>query len=392
MENYRERARALDQADDVRREIDGQPPRQHDGRNIGPSAGVLHGEGALQRVERLAPEKPVPHAGPLESSSSDGQTYYGLPSLKETVWKGSIPAYFYVGGLSGAAAALGSAAQLFGGRRLAGLRRRARLVAFGGSVVSAALLIEDLGRPARFLHMLRVFRATSPMSVGSWILSAFGATTALAAAPLVLPPSRVGLLREGPFARAPDLAGAASGVFGLGLAGYTAVLLANTAVPVWQGARTSLPPLFLASAAGSAEAALSLFASNRREERVLHRFGAAAKAVELAAFHALEAEVGRSPRALAPLRSGAAGALWTCAKVCTAASLLLSLRPRLGSSRARRYRKVASALLGTAGAVCTRFAVFQAGRASARDPRATFEQQRLGLGAAEVGRAAPAPA
>ena len=95
--------------------------------------------------------------------------------LKEPVWTAEIPLYFYAGGLAGASAGLGLLSDLRGERVLA---RRAWALALAGSVVSPALLISDLGVPRRFLHMLRLFKVTSPMSVGSWILAAFGASTA----------------------------------------------------------------------------------------------------------------------------------------------------------------------------------------------------------------------
>jgi formate-dependent nitrite reductase membrane component NrfD len=382
LENLKAPQRVRDSRDDVAREIGGEPLHQHDGRNVDPSAGLLHGEGALQDVKRLEPEKPSPEPH-LEDSSSDLRSYYGLPVLKETVWKAStIPTYFYVGGLAGASCALGAAAQLLGGQRLSGLVRRAHVIGLGGSVVSAFLLVEDLGKPQRFLNMLRVFRPTSPMSVGSWVLAAFGAGVSLAALPQVAAPFRAGIARNGALKTLSGLGSIAAGVLGLPLCGYTAVLLANTAVPTWQGARTALPPLFVSSAASSAEAVLSYFASTPREERVLRRFGAAAKAVELVAMQAVEAELARAPRAAQPLQRGLAGALWLTAKICTAAGLLLALRPRSGIARRSRWRKVAAAALGTAGGLCTRFAIFQAGRVSSRDPLATFEPQRRGLGAA----------
>src|SRR5207244_7054583 len=102
---------------------------------------------------------------------------------------------------------------------------------FGGAALSAGLLIEDLGIRSRFIYMLRVFRPTSPMNVGSWLLTGFG----LAAGGALLLRGRLG-----------QAAGVAAGILGLPLTGYTGVLLANTAVPLWQEGRTALPPLFVA--------------------------------------------------------------------------------------------------------------------------------------------------
>jgi formate-dependent nitrite reductase membrane component NrfD len=357
---------------------------QRDGRDIDPAVGVLRGEGALQRVKHVAPEHPTPGPDRLADSTSEAGTYYGLPALKEPVWKASIPAYFYVGGLAGAVAVLSAAAQLKGDPRLRGMVRRGRLLALGGAAVSGGLLIEDLGRPARFLAMLRILRPSSPMSVGSWVLSAFGAAASAAALPWALKAARARPSRAQGRAldRAAALGGIAAGCFGLPLCGYTGVLLANTAVPVWQAAHRTLPPLFVASATSSAQAALEPFADSEAEVRVLHRFGIAGKLAVLAAMGALEREVGRSARTAAPLHRGVAGALWKSAKALTGASLalmLLSARGRARPARPQRWKTLASAALATAGSLCLRFAVVQAGRVSARDPRATFEPQRARL-------------
>ena len=300
----------------------------------------------------------------LRESTSDRATYYGLPVLKEHVWKPAVPAYFYVGGLAGASAALGAAALCSGSPRLRGLSRRTRAIAAGGAIVSAALLIEDLGRPSRFFNMLRVFRPTSPMSVGSWLLTAFGGLSTVAA-----------LLRDrrtGALAQLGNAASLGAGVLGVPLAGYTAVLLSNTAVPVWQGARTALPALFMSSAVTSAACALDLCALNAAERRVVKRFGIAGKAAELICTEAVERELSRpAPIVAEPLRHGKSGALWTAAKLLVGASLALSLVP--GASPAVRR---ASAWLGTAGSLALRFGIVHAGTPSVRDPRATVAQQR----------------
>src|SRR5438270_9106457 len=114
--------------------------------------------------------------GPAAAQARD---YYGLPLLKEPVWTWEVPAYFFVGGAAGASAVLAAAAQLAGGREE--LVREARWVAAVGAALSAPLLIADLGRPERFLNMMRVFKLRSPISVGAWTLAAFGTATAAAA-------------------------------------------------------------------------------------------------------------------------------------------------------------------------------------------------------------------
>jgi formate-dependent nitrite reductase membrane component NrfD len=176
--------------------------------------------------------------------------------------------------------------------------------------------------------------------------------------------------RVGPLAGVGDAAGLGAGILGVPLAGYTAVLLASTAVPVWQGAAGALPPLFVSSAVTSAASALDLCNLNPFERRVVRRFGIAGKAAELFFSTALEREV-RTPEVVgAPLHHGASGALWRAAKVLVASSLLLSLLPE--SPPVRR----AAGWLGTFGSIALRFGIVRAGRISARDPHATFAQQR----------------
>jgi formate-dependent nitrite reductase membrane component NrfD len=355
--------------------------RSGQGRFVDPALGLLSGEASEQRIateEEAYPSRPdiwrdLPTEGPADP---EGPTYYGRPMLKEPVWIWAVPLYFYVGGTAGAAAVLAAAARGVGGEALRPLVVRGRWVAAVGCAVGSGLLITDLGRPERFLHMLRVFRPTSPMSVGSWVLAG---TASLAMGSALLG------TRRGVLGGLGDAAGYGAALLGLPLAGYTAVLLSNTAVPLWQGARRSLPALFIASGTSGAASVLDLLPLPSRAERVVHRFGLAGKAWEMAGMAAVEREAEAAGKVGAPLREGLAGALWKTARAATAASLLLSLLPR----RARRGKlgtaaKVATGLLGTAGAIALRFAIFHAGKASARDPRATFRQQREGHGAAEI--------
>jgi formate-dependent nitrite reductase membrane component NrfD len=344
-----------------------------DGRNIDPELGGLGGEGALQRVRDLEPPPDARSVWtePLPVTEQESPTYYELPMLKEPVWKWYIPAYFYVGGLSGACAVLAASADLLGGGGMARLCRQCRLIAATGAAASAVLLIADLGRPARFLNMLRVFRPSSPMNLGTWILSTFGACAGLAALPAV---SAV----PAPVRRLADGAGIGAGVIGLPLTGYTGVLLANTAVPLWQGARRTLPILFSSSGAATAASILEILGDSDEGAPVIFRFGLIAKATELAMTLLLEREVSQVPRVARPLRTGFSGALWRAAQAAGAASLVLSV---VGGKRA--WPRRVAGVLGAAAALGLRFALFHGGKRSARDPRASFEQQRAGYGATE---------
>lgn len=301
-------------------------------------------------------------------TEDEGPTYYDRPVLKEPVWIWSVPAYFAVGGAAGAAAILGAAAQLRGG--LDELVGRCRWIAAAGTTVGTVLLVIDLGRPERFLNMLRVFRPSSPMSVGSWVLAATaGAATV----------SAVAHDRDGAVGVLGDTAGLGSGVLGGPLAGYTAVLVSNTAVPAWQGARRTLPLLFTGSSVAGAASVLQLFDLDRAEASAVRTFHVVGSLWELAAGEAVEREAGHVERVGRPYQEGASGALWKTAKVATGLSLATSLVPGLA-----RWKRVVAGVLGILGAFLVRFSVFQAGKVSSRDPRATFGSQRAGRGALEV--------
>ena len=175
--------------------------------------------------------------------------------------------------------------------------------------------------------MLRVFRPTSPMNMGSWLLAAYGPAAGAAA---VLP------------GKLADAAGVVAGIAGLPLSGYTGVLVAATAVPAWQEASQSLPVLFTASGIAGAASLLALGDHSDDEAAVLRRYGIAGKVGELAASAALEHEVGAVEAVARPYKEGRSGLLWRLAHGLTTISLLLSL-PR---KRARRREQV-GALAGT---------------------------------------------
>lgn len=337
-----------------------------DGRNIDTRQGQLTGEAASQKPLSSKHDAAL-HAKAFAQVPSyqytDSPTYYDYPVLKQPVWVWSIPLYFYVGGVAGVAATFGAAAQLGAPGKMRSLVIKSRWIATVGGAASAVLLIYDLGRPMRFLNMLRVFRVRSPMSMGSWILTSFSTFAGLAA---VLP---FGPLLFRPLA---GTCGVLAGILGLGLSGYTGVLISQTAVPVWHRSYRTTPILFLASGAAAAASMFEFFGMNEYERSAVERFGLMGKSMELAASLALEADASRIERVGRPLKQGLSGFLWKSGKILTIASGVLSVLP--GKSRRKR---VIAAALGTAASLCIRFGLFHAGKASARDPRATFEAQRI---------------
>src|SRR5437667_1798845 len=183
--------------------------------------------------------------------------YYGQPVVKPPVWTWEIPIYFFTGGIAGMSAAIASGAIIFHHIDLA--RAAMWVASIAGAILSPVLLIMDLGRPHLFLNMLRVFKHRSAMSMGAWILTAFGtcAVPGLIALELhahqIFPGTLDQLLS---FAAWILILGAA--IFGTLLATYTGVLIGSTAIPAWFLHRTLLPIHFGTAGLGSAAAALEL--------------------------------------------------------------------------------------------------------------------------------------
>ncbi len=283
------------------------------------------------------------------------RSYYGQPVIKKPIWTWEIPFYFFTGGLAGAAAGLAYLAEVRGNEPLA---RRAWAISLGGVSVSPLLLVSDLGRPARFLNMLRMFKVTSPMSVGSWILSASGATTAVAATNSL----------TGRLARPAAASRPAAALLGLPLTTYTAALVSNTAVPVWHEAHRVLPFAFAGGAAASA-GGITVAATPPRHAGPARRLAVGGAAVELAATQVMEHRLGELGE---PYRSGRAGRFGKLAKA------LLAGGAALVAARGGRSRGAAAAggALLAAGALAARWSVFKAGSDSAADPKYVIAPQR----------------
>jgi hypothetical protein len=283
------------------------------------------------------------------------RSYYERPILKEPVWRWEVAAYFFTGGLAAGSSLLAAGADLAGSATLA---RRARLAAVAGVGAGTGFLVADLGRRERLHHMLRVAKPTSPMSIGSWILAGFAPAAAVAAVSDV-------------FGAAPRL-GRAGGLAAAGLApllaSYTAVLVCDTAIPAWHDSYRELPFAFVGGAAASAGACAVITnpAAAARPGRRLLLLGAA---LELAATRRMEQAL---PDPVgAPYRTGRAGRRSRAATRLTAAGAgLVAIGGR------RRAWSVLGGALVLGGAALERLAVLDAGRESARDPRAVVAPQR----------------
>lgn len=348
-------------------------PFRTDGRDIDVDVAELSAEAADQQAsgsvdKHLKEETELWHQLPMPQAGDPA--YYNVPMLNEPVWEWAIPAYYYVGGLTGAALVLGAAAQMGNIRGREKLIRRCHWIGLAGATVSGGLLIYDLGVPSRFINMLRVFRPTSVMNIGAWILAGTGGTVFLS---LVLSGRRSWLGAIG------EICGCAAGIFGAGLATYTGVLVGNTAIPIWQASRKCLPVLFGTSAMSSVGALFDLTVKTSEERRLTKIFGTAGQVAELVSSIVMEKHAARVPRVARPLKNGFSGFLWRTAMLLTGAGLVLGVLPKPS-----RSRRLAAGVIGTVGSALMRAGIEHLGVASARDARASFQQQRAGYGAAEV--------
>jgi formate-dependent nitrite reductase membrane component NrfD len=282
-------------------------------------------------------------------------SYYGRPILKEPVWQPEIPFYFFVGGIAGASSVLHLLARVTGNEKLA---RRSLFIGAAADVVSPALLVSDLGRPERFLNMFRVFKVTSPMSVGSWILLVSGGASNTAAV----------LEALGKLKRAKIAAELVAGLAGAPLATYTGTLLADTAIPVWHEGRHELPWLFGASASASAGAAAALAVPPERAGPA-RRLAVGGAVAELGLMEAMQHRLGFVGEVYKREEAGKYGRI---SRLCTAAgAALLATR-----GKRSRVAAVGGGALVLAGELALRLSVFRAGFQSARDPRYVVVPQR----------------
>jgi formate-dependent nitrite reductase membrane component NrfD len=274
-----------------------------------------------------------------------------------------VPSYLFFGGLAGASSVLAAGSQLSGHRELA---RVAKVTELGAISLSAVALIHDLGRPSRFVNMLRVFKPSSPMSMGSWLLAGYGPVAGAAAVSEmtgILPP-------------AGTAATLGAGLLGPAIATYTAALICDTAVPAWHQGYREMPYLFAGSASGAA-GGLGLLAVRPADASPARKLAVVGAVTELVAKQLLIRRLAATPglessHGLAePYEQGRAGAVLRAAEILTVAGLA-------GAVLGRRRRAV-SALVGVsllAASALTRYGVFEAGLASARDPKYTIVPQR----------------
>lgn len=298
-------------------------------------------------------------------------SYYGRPILKASPWEKDIPAYLFMGGVAAGSSLLAAGADLTG---RAAMRRTGRLASLTALSLSMGALVHDLGRPDRFYNMLRVAKPTSPMSVGTWILVGYGPLAGLAGlgelARSATIPARFPKTRM--LAKILAVSARPAGLLAVPLApavaAYTAVLLTDTATPTWHEAHRHLPFVFVGSAA-AASGGLGMIGASLADAGPARRLAVGGAALELVAEHLMEPAMGVTAE---PLHQGTPGILMRASKILT---VLGAVGAATGAGRSRLVA-AASGLCLLAGSACTRFGVFEAGQASARDPKYTVLPQR----------------
>lgn len=328
------------------------------------------GQHALVDLAKRRGRRDDGRAGAAHDTPRDA--YRDVPLLVRPTWNHEVAAYFYFGGISSGAYVVGALTELFGGRQLAMAARSARWVAFAAMLACPPLLIDDLGTPSRFHHMLRIFKPSSPMNLGAWTLTAHGAFATLLAVRQLAAAGKLPVL--GPSLRSlPVQPLAAAGLLpAVTLGGYTGVLLSTTSIPVWSTSPL-LGGLFMASSLSTGGAAVGLaqaaFGDEDGSRGALTPLNVAFGVADLALVGAYVATSGAARKTLL---HGKARLLLMGAVAATATGVALDLAARSGAGNGRLLGGLAAAATLLGGAFL-RWGVVGAGHTSANDRETTLE-------------------
>lgn len=311
------------------------------------------------------------HGSTVVTASTQVQaSYYGQPVIKAPHWRWLVITYFFLGGVAGASFTIATIADFFSKDRA--IARAGRYLSFAAFLPCPPLLVLDLGRPERFLNMLRIVKLKSPMSLGSWALSVTGAFATLAAALQLL----ADITHRDTFPGARRFIGILGLPFTVVLSGYTAVLLAATNIPLWWRAFPFLSPTFISSAFSTSLASISLLlglGKGEREDtaRRIAKAEAICMTMELGFLTAAVIRLGKIGK---PLTGGRLGMIFWPITYFNGLVLPLvlqinGLRPGKSPTSARRRAMAAQVLLG---GFSLRALMIFAGRKSANIPEDYF--------------------
>jgi formate-dependent nitrite reductase membrane component NrfD len=320
-------------------------------------------------LAQISPDASFRGASPGEGAAPTPLGYYGAPVLKKPHWGWNVVTYLFLGGIMGGSSSLVVLADErdLGGRKL---KRNGRYLALALAVACPAVLVSHLGRPERFLNMLRIVKLRSPMSLGVWGLVVYGKAAGLSA---LAQAARDGVLpRWMAFVAPRALADPPLALVGSFIAGYTGVLISATAVPLWAKGKRHIPALFVfsgvAGACATHAALLALESGTEHARRKLERLELVASLAELAVLSSFRAHAGELG---APMFEGSRGERLRNRTILAGivAPALLNLLPIRS-----RWKTLLASALTLAGGYVLRETVIEAGKASADDPKAAFAQ------------------
>lgn len=326
------------------------------------------------KINRQLPQELQQQTGSgadVQSKSAE-PGYYDISMLKAPVWEGkTIGTYFWLGGLSGGAYLVARMSEIFGGDEFRNVSRAATTVSMLADLPCAPLLIYDLGDMKRFHHMLRVWKPTSPMNFGSWVVTGFSAACAGAVLREWLrkrrgEPSGLESFADKSLAVITDLAGVPLALL---MISYTGVLLSGTSNPVWTRNKW-LSPLFAVSAIANGAAAISLAmnltgSETDEAESALDKLETAAHVAEVALRETYFRSLGELAE---PLKTGPQKKLMMANLACTVGSEVLKRLPLSG--RAKKAARIGAAALGILGGFALKYGIHEAGHSAAKDPKA----------------------
>lgn len=300
-------------------------------------------------------------------------TYYDRPLLKMPHWNWQITTYLFTGGVMGG---LGLIQLLVDPRDESErkLRRTVRISAFLLAAANPAILITHLGKPERFLNMLRIVKFKSPMSLGVWGLVLYSGA---AGANVMHELASSGAIPRWLRYLAPGFLTPLQALLGAFTAGYTGVLLSASANPLWGSGKRHIPAASVCSGLSSACALstlLSVLEGNHRVTRKLERLELVAAAAELAILAHFEKHAGHYGK---PLFTGARGKKVRTYTIQTGilAPMALNLLGLLPLPKpVDAARSVVASVLTLVGGYIFRESLVEAGKLSVRDPHAAFIQ------------------
>lgn len=340
-------------------------------------------QGALEDADERRPRRRhLEERMPGPDDRRSGPSYYDIPMLKPHAWTHEVTIYFFLGGLSVGAFVLSRLGERMGGEHFRDLTRAGAYVSAAAILPCAPLLIMDLGDPKRFHHMLRVFKPSSPMNLGTWVLTAFTPIVLLAALREALRGRRntAGKIEDRFDALIALLLDVAGLPLGLLLATYTGVLISATAVPLW-GLNPHLGSLFMTSGMNTGAAAVHLALeaqgksgkNNPGLRKALDRIDLAAHVAEATDLYAFTRHAGPHAK---PLTEGAQAATFWVGAVGLGLVIPVLLDAIPAPPKVKRVLKMASAAATLVGGFALRWAIMEAGKISGADPQAARDASR----------------